>query len=171
MNLRTSKAADLPDLESLYPRAFPDEELLPLVRELLQAPDIATSLASEIDSRVVGHIVFTTCGIEGQEVQASLLGPLAVAPEWQGKGIGSHLVRHGLQRLESEEVHIVCVLGDPAFYGRLGFKPERSISPPYALPEEWTDAWQSIRAADEAGEFPRTLSVPEPWRKPALWGP
>jgi putative acetyltransferase len=171
VNIRNSRAADLPDLESLYERAFPDEDLLPLVRELLQNPDIAISLVSEIGSRVVGHIMFTKCGIDGAKTEVSLLAPLAVMPDWQGKGIGSDLVRFGLRRLEREDLQLVCVLGDPAFYGRLGFETERSIKPPYPLPEEWTDAWQSIRAGDETRQDTGILSVPEAWRKPELWAP
>ena len=42
----------------------------------------------------------------------------------------------------------VYVLGDPAYYGRSGFIPEPAIAPPYALPEEWRDAWQSLSLGD-----------------------
>ena len=121
LNRRNSGPSDWPDIESVYAGAFPDEDLLPVVRELLEVPEIATSLVAEIDARVVGHVMFSRCAIEGTEIEVSLLAPLAVAPEWHGQGIGSDLVRYGLQRLADEGVHLVCVLGDPAFYGRLGF--------------------------------------------------
>ena len=46
-------AADLGAIESLHRAAFPDEELLPLVRDLLPDISVATSFVGEIDSRKV----------------------------------------------------------------------------------------------------------------------
>ena len=168
---RNSGPSDWPDIESVYAGAFPDEDLLPVVRELLEVPEIATSLVAEIESRAVGHVMFSTCAIEGTEIEVSLLAPLAVAPEWHGQGIGSDLVRYGLRRLSDEGVHLVCVLGDPAFYGRLGFEPERSIRPPYPLPDEWADAWQSVGNIDPSTPQTGTIRVPAPWQKPEYWAP
>jgi putative acetyltransferase len=65
----------------------------------------------------------------------------------------------------------VCVLGDPAYYRRLGFAQERDVDPPYTLPVEWRCAWQSISLRGGSSPCPGTLSVPRPWLQPALWAP
>jgi putative acetyltransferase len=167
--IRGATPADAEALEALYPRAFPDEDLLPLVRELSKESGLVLSLVAANDSRIVGHAAFTACGIDGTDARASLLGPVAVDPGWQRKGIGSALIRAGLERLEGVGVAVVCVLGDPAYYGRLGFSKESRIEPPYRLPDEWGDAWQA-QCLDEAAEPPAgKLSVAPPWRDPSLW--
>ncbi len=64
----------------------------------------------------------------------------------------------------------VFVLGDPAYYQRFGFSPERQVLTPYPLPEEYgNDAWQSMPLAACAPLAAGRLSLPEPWMEPALW--
>jgi len=171
LEIRESIPGDLGAIESLYPEAFPDENLLPLVRDLLEDVAVTTSLVGVIDSRIVGHAIFTKCGVVGSNVDAALLGPLAVAPAWHRRGFGSAIVSAGLQRLEEMDMNLVCVLGDPAYYGRLGFRPESQVTPPYLLPPEWDGAWQSQIVGDMAMPVSGILSVPRQWLQPALWAP
>jgi len=169
IEIRESLPSDGATIEKLYPDAFPDEDLLPLVRELLSEEPIVLSLVGIVDRALVGHVIFTTCSITGKTDTVGLLGPLAVAPAWQRQGIGSALVRAGLQRLANAGAIQVYVLGDPAYYERVGFGPEAGVSPPYPLPEEWRGAWQSV-SLDSAEQPPHgELSVPQPWLQPALW--
>ena len=130
VEIRDSRPDDGTALESLYPQAFPDEDLLPLLRDLLHDAANVISLVATVAAEPAGHVIFTRCGVIGDGVNVALLGPLAVAPAQQRQGIGSALVRAGLGRLEDEDVAIVCVLGDPAYYGRLGFAPSRRSSRP-----------------------------------------
>mgnify|MGYP001827021333 FL=1 len=169
--IRETVRDDARALEALYPQAFPDEDLLPLVRELMRDGDIATSLAATVDSEIVGHVIFSKCGVAGSDVEAALLGPLAVAPAWQRRGVGSALVREGLQGQRDNGVDLVCVLGDPAYYHRHGFEPETLIEPPYPLPAEWTGAWQSRCLSDTKAPCAGKLAVPPQWLQPALWAP
>jgi putative acetyltransferase len=171
IEIRESLPADGPLIEKLYPAAFPDEDLLPLVLELLDEGPQVLSLVALVDRVLAGHVAFTMCGIAGQTNQVALLAPLAVAPERQRRGIGSALVRDGLQRLKAEGVVQVQVLGDPAYYGRFGFRPDDGVIPPYPLPEAWRSAWQSISLYDRRPPLRGILSVPRPWRQPALWAP
>jgi putative acetyltransferase len=78
-------------------------------------------------------------------------------------------VRAGLERMRGAGVARALVLGDPAYYGRFGFAPDRAIAPPYELPAAWQDAWQSLALDDDAPPLAGTLTVPPPWRHPALW--
>ena len=169
LEIRESMARDRAAIEALYPRSFPDEDLLPLVREMLRKPAVTVSLVSVKAERVVGNIMFTRCAVKSHASRAALLAPLAVEPEHQGQGIGTELVSEGLRRLEKDGIETVYVLGDPAYYSRLGFSREQSVKPPYALPGEWADAWQSLHLAEDAGSLSGTLSLPEYWLDPALW--
>ena len=156
---------------SLYPRAFPDEDHVPLVRELLKIPDIAISLTAMSKSDLTGHAIFTLCGVEGSDSKVALLGPVAVEPDYQRQGIGSGLIGEGLKRMRAAGISVVCVLGDPAYYGRLGFTRESHIKPPYPLPAEWEGAWQSQYLDGNPAPLAGTLVIPQQWLEPALWGP
>lgn len=169
--IRDFEQADSPAIESLYPMAFPDEDLLPLVRALSKPGTRAISIVSVGDSQVAGHVIFTLCGISGNGPRAALLAPLAVAPECQRQGVGTALVTAGLERMKQEGVDVVFVLGDPAYYGRLGFEPEVLIEPPYPLPPEWDGAWQSLYIDGALRGSKGRLRVPSEWQDRALWAP
>ena len=166
---RDSVSGDVDAIVELYPDAFPDEDLVPLVRDLLADMRNVVSLVATVDSQLVGHVMFTRCGISN--ASAALLGPLAVSPAWQQQGIGSAIVRDGLRRMEEAGVDVVCVLGDPNYYGRFGFIPEPSIAPPYPLPPEWDTAWQSLRTSASTTPITGRLLLPQQWMNPSLWAP
>ena len=170
-DMRDSGPADAAALEALYPDAFPAEDLLPLVKELLDDEPIRISLVAVVAGDLAGHVIFTHCGLTGRSEGVALLGPLAVATKWQRKGLGRALVQSGLQRLRTTGTREVFVLGDPAYYGGLGFLPARDVSPPYALPPAWQGAWQVQRLHAAASPLQGGLAVPDPWRKPQLWMP
>jgi putative acetyltransferase len=171
MKIRDSNDADLPAIRRLYPDAFPDEDLLPLIGALLGERQGVLSLVAVRGPQLMGHAVFTLCEVQGHGSDVALLGPLAVAPASQRHGLGTALVEAGFRRLEDAGVRIVLVLGDPMYYSRFGFRSESRIEPPYPLPAEWAGAWQS-KSLCEAKDRPRgRLSVPRPWCNPALWAP
>jgi putative acetyltransferase len=171
LEIRESTTDDSGQILSLYPQAFPEEDLLPLVDALLVETAVALSLVAAIDRRIVGHVIFTRCSTSTSGVDVSLLGPLAVAPASQHQGVGSALVRAGVARVRDEGTQMVCVLGDPNYYQRFGFTPEHSLRPPYPLPAEWAGAWQSVNLEDGQKAHEGVLVVPAQWQDPALWGP
>lgn len=168
-DIRISATADLPAIEALYPTAFPDEDLLPLVRELLADTENVLSLVAELDSAVVGHVAFSKCRLVGTDAVLSLLAPLAVAPTAQRGGVGTALTNAGIEILKSDDVAAILVLGDPAYYSRFGFAPTTSVSPPYDLPAEYMGAWQLLELYSGAANLSGRLQVPAQWRQPALW--
>jgi putative acetyltransferase len=169
IEIRESLPNDRAAIETLYPDAFPDEDLLPLVRDLLSNEASGLSLVALVDRALVGHVIFTACGIAKRAEKVALLAPLGVATKWHRRGIGGALVRAGLDRLNTDGVAQVYVLGDPAYYGRFGFEREDGVVPPYPLPEEWQGAWQSLRLREVGPPLQGELSVPRPWRQAALW--
>ncbi|MCZ7659155.1 MAG: N-acetyltransferase [Xanthobacteraceae bacterium] len=171
LGIRATIAGDGPHLKALYQAAFPAENLLPLVEHLLaKEPDIL-SLLAVIDDQCVGHILLTKCGVGDRKHCVALLGPLAVAPTWQKRGVGRALIREGFRRLGQTDLRRVLVLGDPAYYGRFGFLPEHDIVPPFDLPADWSDAWQSVSVGDDAERLSGILRPPAVWLSPSLWAP
>jgi len=164
---RASKPTDLPGLEALYPAAFPDEDLVALMRALTVEPDVL-SLVLDQSGEIIGHVVFTPCRIADSRATLALLGPLAIHPHWQKQGLGGSLVREGLARLRKQGMAGALVLGDPGYYGRFGFVAEPDIAPPYPLPDEWAGAWQSLALGDEPLSEGQ-LKVPTVWDDPKLW--
>lgn len=167
--IRKTTPADTAQILALYPQAFPDEDLRPVVSALLKEGSQVLSLATFDRDALIAHVLFSLCTTEGQYQTGALLGPLGVIPPRQRQGLGNALVRNGLDRLEKSGVSQVFVLGDPAYYQRFGFSPERHVLTPYPLPAEYGDAWQSMPLATRAPLLAGRLSLPEPWMDAALW--
>lgn len=163
--LRETTPRDLPPVLAIYPLAFPDEDLCPLVSDLTSGAVDVLSLGAFDGDTPVGHALFS---IEGG---AALLGPVCVSPEHQQRGLGSALIREGVSRLGATGTRQVFVLGDPGYYARFGFEPERRVSTPCPIPPEWRDAWQSLTIAGREPLPAGPLTLPGPWMDPALWSP
>ena len=100
-----------------------------LIVEALRAADaLEVSLVAEVDGEVVGHIAFSAASIGGASSGWFLLGPVAVLPDRQGKGIGRALVETGLEALRSRGACGCVLVGDPAFYCRFGFRQEPGVA-------------------------------------------
>ncbi len=168
LTFRQSRPEDIAALDQLYPAAFPDEDLLPLVREFLAMETGVLSLVAIADSVLAGHVIFTACSIDG-EAKVALLGPLCAAPARQRQGVGTALVREALQRLRRDGTLHVLVLGDPAYYSRFGFSADHGVKTPFPIPEKWLGAWRCLTLKDGLKSPVGELVVPAPWRKPALW--
>jgi putative acetyltransferase len=108
-----------------HPFSHQTEHLI--VEGLRAAGALELSLVAEIDGDVVGHIAFSAAGIGGKSAGWFLLGPVAVLPEHQREGIGRALVEGGLDSLRSRGACGCVLVGDPAFYGRFGFRQHPGI--------------------------------------------
>ncbi len=166
--IRPSTPADLPTLMDLYPRVFPDEDLRPVVTDLLTGSDPVLSLVACDDNALLAHVIFSPCHTAGP-ARGALLGPLAVAPDRQRQGLGRAIVQDGLRRLADQDMGHVLVLGDPAYYSRLGFATETQVTPPYALPDGWAPAWQSQILPGLAPLPAGGLTLPKAWMNPVYW--
>jgi putative acetyltransferase len=95
-----------------------------LVDALRENGAAQVSLVAEEDGLVVGHILFSPVTVEspGCEWEAAGLGPMAVLPERQGRGVGSALAREGLKECLRLGRDVVFVLGHADFYPRFGFR-------------------------------------------------
>ena len=83
--IRESRPGDLAGIRTLYRSAFPEEDLLPLVRDLLRERRDVLSFVTTDRGAVTGHVALSRCEIARRRGAVALLGPLAVAPERQGR--------------------------------------------------------------------------------------
>jgi len=97
---------------------------------------VRTSLVAEVERQVVGHILFSDLPIvsETATFPALALAPMAVLPDYQRQGIGSQLIRRGLDTCREHGHRVVVVLGHPNFYQRFGFSSElaRQLDSPFS---------------------------------------
>jgi putative acetyltransferase len=93
-----------------------------IIEELRRSGALSISLVAEVDKQVVGHIAFSPVEISDGSLQWYALGPIAVTPEFQGRGIGQALVNAGLAALRGLDAGGCVLVGEPSFYGRFGFR-------------------------------------------------
>lgn len=103
-----------------------------IVAALRAAGVLSLSLVAEEKGKIVGHVAFSPVAVEDGAVGWFGLGPVAVRPDRQRRGIGDALIAEGLGRLKAAEAAGCVVLGDPAYYGRFGFSHDPTLSYPGA---------------------------------------
>lgn len=101
--------------------AFGTDEEASIVEAVRDEPGSFALVAQDDDREIVGHVQLSTAWIGDDAVLA--LGPIAVRPDRQRRGIGSRLIREALAEASRRGVPAVILLGDPGFYPRYGFEP------------------------------------------------
>ena len=134
--IRDSQPADADGILRVHVEAFPTSAEADLVEKLQSDGDDRISLVASVNDAIVGHILFSRMDVhaEGAALHAIALAPVAVRSDWQGRGIGSQLIRVGIERAKAEGWQIIFLLGEPAYYRRFGFTTEaaRPFASPYA---------------------------------------
>lgn len=109
--------------EKAFTQAFGQAPEAALVDTLRENCANILSLVAVQNDQVIGHIYFSPVKISGDKIIEGMgLGPMAVLPEFQRRGIGSQLVQAGIEILKRRGYTFIIVLGHPEYYPRFGFK-------------------------------------------------
>lgn len=137
--IRPENTDDRDAIREIHRAAFGQENEGALVNAIRSSPGFipTLSLLAIVEGRTVGHVLFSRIDIETESGDIPVLGlaPLAVDPDAQRRGIGSALVRAGLEESHRLGEHIVIVLGHADYYPRFGFvsAPPLGITSPFAV--------------------------------------
>jgi putative acetyltransferase len=93
-----------------------------IVDGLREGGALTISLIAEDEGELVGHVAFSPVKINAEAVDWYRLGPIAVRPDKQRRRIGRALIEGGLDCIRPLHARGCVVLGDPAYYGRFGFR-------------------------------------------------
>ncbi len=122
--VREERAAEAPLVEALVESAFGRRDEARLVNALRSYTNEFVSLVVLDAGELIGNAVLTPVTVEGAlGVRGLGLAPVCVSPQHRGRGIGTALVRHALQRSMHGEAAFAVVCGDAEYYARFGFKP------------------------------------------------
>jgi len=122
--IREENAKDIEQIKIINEQAFGQPAEANIVDMLRKScPDLLSLVALE-ENEVVGHILFSPAKIIGSPkmVDGMGLAPMAILPGRQCQGIGTYLVKRGIEMLRSRCCPFIIVLGHPEYYPRFGFE-------------------------------------------------
>ncbi len=125
IEIHPEAASEIPAIHRLNVQAFDHRPNEARLVDLLRAAGKAVlSLVAVSEGEVVGHVLFSPVALDPPSAgfNGVGLGPVAASPEFQRQGIGSRLIREGLDRCRQMGYEVVVVLGDHHYYSRFGFK-------------------------------------------------
>lgn len=167
VSVRLEAPGDEPGIRAAELAAFTGPEEADIVDRIRrEAPDGWHSLvAVDAVGRIVGHLLLTPCLVEDDEgcqvARVLAIGPVAVLPEVQFRGVGSALMAAAAGLAIARAVPALVLLGQPAYYPRFGFEPARGLGldPPA---EAWPDAaWMARRLPAWTEDMGGTVRYPE----------
>lgn len=123
MLVRVEIPVDAAGIDALLRDAFGRDDEADLVRQLREDGLLTLGVvATDDQGGVVGYAAFSPVDVAGEDRLWVALAPLAVAEDQRRQGVAEKLVYEGLDALNEFSYAAVVVLGDPAYYGRFGFK-------------------------------------------------
>jgi putative acetyltransferase len=137
--IRLEQPDDHDAVRTVHIRAFGRADEADLVDALRGDRDVILSLVAEADSMIAGHVLFSRMWVDSgaMRVAAIALAPVSVLPELQRRGVGSALIRRGLELLREAGERIVFVLGHHDYYPRFGFSTEKAAHIESPFPREF----------------------------------
>ena len=172
MEIRDEEERDREHVRAVHLAAFGDHGrvVADLVDDLGSIPG-RVSLVAEEDGEVVGHVMFTTSLLDAPRrlVEVQVLSPVGVLPDRQRQGVGSALVRRGLEVMAERSAPLVFLEGAPGYYSRFGFEPGEKLGfrkPSLRIPDA---AFQVLRLSAYESWMSGTLVYSEVfWRHDAV---
>ncbi|MDD2665591.1 MAG: N-acetyltransferase [Methanocellales archaeon] len=154
LTIRKGEEKDYKKVYEVNCLAFQQENESKLIEKIRKGKNFIPelSLVAEIEDEIMGHILFSRINIFGDSVFDSLaLAPMAVSPEFQKKGIGSNLIKKGIEKAKELGFDSIIVLGHKEYYPKFGFQraSKWNIKCPFEAPDE---AFMAIELTERAFE-------------------
>ncbi|WP_172329301.1 GNAT family N-acetyltransferase [Mangrovicoccus sp. HB161399] len=155
LQIRRVRPEDRTEISVLVVSTFGQNNEHRLIEALRDAGAVALELVGIMDGRIVGHVCFSQLDVP---TGWWALAPVSVSSAHQNQGIGSELVRYGLDEARQSRAAAVVVVGNPLYYRRFGFVfggPAQLASP---YPEQYTGLYPidpATASASVALRYPR----------------
>lgn len=122
MNIRAEAPGDVPAREALLDRSFGRARFRKTCERLRRGrlPAEGLAFSATQDGVLVGTVRLWQVDA-GSAGPALMLGPIAVAPELRGQGLGKALMTHALASAAALGHRAVVLVGDAPYYARFGF--------------------------------------------------
>jgi putative acetyltransferase len=127
VDVRAEAMSDWSAVRTVHLTAFGDhgQAVANLVDDLRDAVSRGEglSLVAEERGEVLGHVMFSPSLLDAPKrlVRVQVLSPIGVLPVFQKQGVGTKLIRRGLELLVERSVPLVFLEGPPGYYSRHGF--------------------------------------------------
>jgi putative acetyltransferase len=141
VRIRSETDADRADIWKVNEEAFGravEADLVDAIRASDRfVPEL--SLVATVEEDVVGHVLLSYVEIEPGAHRVLQLGPLAVLPSHQRRGIGSALMNEALRVTDARGEPLILLEGNPRFYERFGFRrsDECGIEAPVGVDQQY----------------------------------
>jgi putative acetyltransferase len=139
MRIRFEQPGDIPAIRHVNLQAFEAATEADLVDVLRGRARPLVSIVAIVNDMVAGHILFSPVTLSSApETRVMGLAPMAVLPSMQRQGIGSALVRAGLEECQRLGAAAIVVLGHAGYYPRFGFRPASAfgVRSEYDVPDD-----------------------------------
>lgn len=140
IKFRQERPRDQLAVRRVNEQAFGTDEEANLVDALRKTNAFVLSMVTLDNGRVVAHALFTEVVVTeaDSQLRALGLGPMAVLPSHQRRGIGSRLLQIALDKCRQLGYDVVVVVGHPEFYPRFGFTSAgpRGIECEFDVPDD-----------------------------------
>jgi putative acetyltransferase len=137
IKIREEIFQDIDAIRAINEKAFGQPQEANIVDKLRANCDGLLSLVALQDEEIIGHILFSSVTIDGSfgMLKGMGLAPMAVLPKFQRQGVGSELVKAGIEILRKSKCPFIIVLGHQEYYPRFGFEPASR----YRIRSQWED--------------------------------
>jgi putative acetyltransferase len=133
MIIRKEQASDHNQIWALNSESYASVAEANLVNDLRNSGCEFLSLVAVIEHIIVGHILFTPVELLDDLYQindAKIMGlaPMAVSADYRLQGVGTELIKSGIQYCRELDYDAITVLGHPSYYPRFGFVPAKNYN-------------------------------------------
>jgi putative acetyltransferase len=150
LTIRAERAGDAQALRAVVDAAFggPVEgQIVDDIRGTDRWVDGGSLVAVTGGGTIVGQVLVSEGDLiadDGALRRIWMVGPVAVAPDRQRRGVGSALMKAAIAFATERGQPLLVLLGHATYYPRFGFEPARSIG--IEAPQPWRDAnWMALR--------------------------